>query len=215
MTIVWGLLSGILVVGVGYFFGSIPWGLLIGKFNGLDIRKHGSGNIGATNVRRVLGRDWGMACFALDFLKGLVPVLIATSIGTQTAIGPELGRLLAAAAAVIGHIFPFWLRFRGGKGVATTIGALIAVAPWPVIVSLLTWLGMFRLSRYVSIASLSAALMLPLSYLALRATKGMCVFTPTLVLLIILAVLIIVRHQGNIRRLRDGTEHRFDRKISA
>jgi glycerol-3-phosphate acyltransferase PlsY len=197
------------VVAFGYFIGSTPWGLLIGKFNGLDIRRHGSGNIGATNVRRVLGRDWGLACFALDFLKGLLPVLLVGSWidgGTGTR---ELAKLLAAGAAVLGHVFPFWLRFRGGKGVATTIGALLAVALWPVIVCLAVWVGMFYTSHYVSVASLSAAVALPLAHIVLNGGQA---FGPTLVLLAALAALIIVRHRANIRRLLEGTEHRFGHK---
>lgn len=194
------------VVVFSYLVGSIPWGLLIGKFNGLDIRRHGSGNIGATNVRRVLGRDWGFACFGLDFLKGLTPVLLCQS---WTGNGNELAGLLAAAAAVCGHVFPVWLQFKGGKGVATTIGAVAAVAFWPVIICLLAWVGMFYLSRYVSVASIAAAVTLPLAHLVL---KGGAAFGPTLVLLLALAGLIVLRHRSNIRRLIEGTEHRFGQK---
>lgn len=195
------------VIAFAYLAGSIPWGLLIGKFNGLDIRRHGSGNIGATNVRRILGRDWGYACFALDFLKGLVPVLLCARWVEGGARTVELAQLLAAAAAVCGHVFCCWIRFRGGKGVATTIGALFAVAFWPVIVCLLAWVGMFYLSRYVSVASLSAAVALPIAHVIQKGTYG-----PTLILLLALAALIIVRHRANIRRLMDGTEHRFGHK---
>lgn len=194
------------VVVFSYVVGSTPWGLLIGKFNGLDIRRHGSGNIGATNVRRVLGRDWGVACFALDFLKGLIPVLIFRNWAGE---GNEMPGLLAAAATVCGHVFPFWLRFKGGKGVATTVGALVAVAFWPVIICLVAWVVMFYLSHYVSVASLVAAAVLPLAHLILRRSDA---FGPTLVLLIALAGLIVVRHRSNIRRLIEGTEHRFGQK---
>jgi glycerol-3-phosphate acyltransferase PlsY len=196
-------------VALGYVVGSTPWGLLIGKFNGLDIRRHGSGNIGATNVRRVLGRDWGITCFALDFLKGLVPVLLCASWAAEGTRAAELAKLLAAGSAVLGHVFPFWLRFKGGKGVATTIGALLAVAFWPVVICLVVWLAMFYLSRYVSVASLSAAVALPVAHIALR--RG-AAFGPTLVLLLALAALIVVRHRANIRRLIEGTEHRFGHK---
>ncbi|MBT3287609.1 MAG: glycerol-3-phosphate 1-O-acyltransferase PlsY [Victivallales bacterium] len=195
------------VIVFAYLAGSIPWGLLIGKFNGLDIRRHGSGNIGATNVRRILGRDWGYSCFALDFLKGLVPVLLCGQWVEGGSATVELAQLLAAAAAVCGHVFCCWIKFRGGKGVATTIGALFAVAFWPVIVCLLAWVGMFYLSRYVSVASLSAAVALPIAHIIQKGTFG-----PTLILLLALAALIIVRHRANIRRLMEGTEHRFGHK---
>jgi glycerol-3-phosphate acyltransferase PlsY len=157
----------------------------------------------------VLGRDWGLTCFALDFLKGLVPVLLAGYWVDSSTQANELARLLAAGSAVLGHVFPFWLRFKGGKGVATTIGALLAVALWPVVICLLVWLGMFYLSRYVSVASLSAAVALPVAHIILKGGQG---FGPTLVLLVALAVLIIVRHRTNIRRLLEGTEHRFGHK---
>ncbi len=204
--------SGLLVIALAYLCGSIPWGLLIGRLNGLDIRAQGSGNIGATNVRRVLGRNWGIACFILDFLKGLVPVLVCGSLGGRLPIGGESARLLAAAAAVSGHVFPVWLRFRGGKGVATTIGAVLAVAPWSVLVALAAWMVLFHTTRYVSVASLSAAVMLPLGYVAARGIRGRPCWTPTLVLLLVLATLIVLRHRTNIKRLCEGTENRFERK---
>jgi glycerol-3-phosphate acyltransferase PlsY len=199
------------VVILSYAIGSIPWGLLIGKFNGLDIRRHGSGNIGATNVRRVLGRDWGYACFALDFLKGLAAVQVGLRLasGSSGPLGVELAGLFAAAAVVAGHVFPFWLRFKGGKGVATSIGALVAIAFWPVFFCLLAWVAMFYLSRYVSVASLSAAAVLPVAHIVLKRGDA---FGPTLVLLLALAALIVFCHRSNIRRLIEGTEHRFGQK---
>ena len=107
------LLSSLIVLALSYLAGSIPWGYVIGKFNGLDIRQHGSGNIGATNVRRVLGRGWGSACFVLDFLKGLLPVLfIGAKLGAALSLSPEFGKILAAAGAVGGHVWPVWLGFR-------------------------------------------------------------------------------------------------------
>jgi len=199
------------VVILSYLIGSIPWGLLIGKFNGLDIRRHGSGNIGATNVRRVLGRDWGYACFALDFLKGLAAVQLSLSLanGSSGTLVAELAGLFAAGAVVAGHVFPAWLRFKGGKGVATSIGALVAIAFWPVICCLLAWVVMFYLSRYVSVASLAAAVTLPVAHLVLKRGDA---FGPTLVLLLALAALIVFCHRSNIRRLIQGTEHRFGQK---
>ena len=195
---------------VGYGCGSVPFALLVGKFNGIDIRKYGSGNVGATNVRRVLGRGWGRFCFFMDVAKGLVPVL-AVSLLTPLSAGSILA-VLAAAAAVAGHIFPFWLRFRGGKGVATTIGALLILAPLPVLIALLGWVAVYYGSRYVSLASLTAAAALPVSAHALQLGSEISYDRSVLVLLWLLALLIVVRHRSNIARLLQGTEHRFEAK---
>lgn len=213
MQVVWVVLSAGLVAGLSYLVGSIPWGFLIGKFNGLDIRYHGSGNIGATNVRRVLGRDWGGLCFAADLLKGLLPVIcFGLLLSARTSLSPEYGKLLAAAGAVAGHVWPFWLGFKGGKGVATSIGALLAVSWVAVVIALITWLVVFYSVRYVSLASLAAAVMLPVGFALLRVVRGETPWGPTLVLLLVLAALIIVRHRSNLKRLLQGTEHRFERK---
>lgn len=214
MQIPWVALSAAIVVVLSYVAGSIPWGFLIGKFNGLDIRYHGSGNIGATNVRRVLGRDWGILCFVLDFLKGLLPVLlIGIHCGGAMAVGAEYGGLLAAAATVCGHIWPFWLKFKGGKGVATTIGAVLAVAPLSVLIALISWVVLFYTFRYVSVASLGAAAMLPVGCIIVALVRGGAVLSPTLGLLVLLAGVIVFRHRSNLQRLINGTEYRFDRKV--
>ena len=204
------LLGSALVFGLAYLAGSVPWGFFIGKLKGLDIRAHGSGNIGATNVRRVLGRKWGALCLALDFLKGLLPVvLIGAPLGGVFALTPEWGRILAAGGAVVGHVWPVWLGFKGGKGVATTVGALLAVSWLAVLLCLCTWLAVFYPTRYVSVASLCAAVMLPLGHVISGLVRGHAILTPSLGLLVLLAALIVVRHRGNIRRLREGTEYRF------
>lgn len=197
-----------------YLIGSIPWGFLIGKFNGIDIRRYGSRNIGATNVLRVLGKGWGYFCFLLDFLKGAVPVFIVQSninIDTEPWVP-----VIAAAAVVFGHVFPVYLGFRGGKGVATTIGVLLALAPLPLLGCLIAWLVVFQLTRYVSLASCVAAAMFPLLGILQRfdnAWRGGKAdpSTPTLCLLFILGAIIIYRHKDNLQRLRNGTENRFDR----
>ncbi len=204
--------KGLFAVLLAYGVGSIPWGFLIGKFNGMDIRRYGSRNIGATNVRRVLGRDWGIMCFVLDFLKGLLPVLFACWLDGGDSTSHGYIPILAAAATVAGHIWPFTLKFKGGKGVATTIGALLALAPWPILITLLTWCAVFYLSRYVSLASLSAALMLPCSAVVIRLFRGTLPSWPTIVLLAALAALIIVRHRSNLIRLWQKTEYRFQPK---
>jgi glycerol-3-phosphate acyltransferase PlsY len=204
------LFSSFVVLALSYLAGSVPWGYVIGKFKGMDIRHHGSGNIGATNVRRVLGRDWGAACLALDFLKGLLPVLfIGAKLGPALSLSPEFGQILAAAGAVGGHVWPVWLGFKGGKGVATTIGALLAVSWLAVVICVGTWLVVYFLTHYVSVASLSAAVMLPLGYIISGVLRDHAIFTSSLGLLVLLAALIIFRHRSNIQRLRDGTEYRF------
>ncbi len=201
-----------MALGMGYLFGSIPSGFLIGKINRIDLRKCGSGNIGATNVRRILGKKWAILCFVLDFLKGLVPVLIIANVLSGENGQEALFPVLAAGAAVAGHVWPFTLKFKGGKGVATTIGALLALAPWSVLIALITWIGIFYLVRYVSLASILAAVMLPLTAAVERILRGNEPPVSIMVLLVLLAVVILVRHKSNIKRLLAGEEYRFERK---
>ncbi len=143
-----------------YLVGAIPFGFLIGKMKGLDIRQHASGNTGATNLTRAAGRKWGILCFILDFGKGALPVLFAVMLSAEQEllILPEL----TAAAAVVGHVWPVYLRFKGGKGVATTLGALLILSPWAILVAALIWFVIFQSSRYVSLASMVAAVSLPI-----------------------------------------------------
>ena len=206
------LTSGLLVFVLSYLCGSLPSGYLIGKFNGIDIRQYGSHNIGATNVRRVLGRDWSFICFALDFLKGLLPVIfIGHSLGGRLAIGAGFGGIIAAIAAVLGHIFPIWLKFKGGKGVATSLGVVSGIAFIPVLVGGITWLIVFHFSRIVSLASMIAVTVIALVALVMLFASG-AIGWPGVILLIIIAALVIIRHKDNINRLRDGTEGKFEKK---
>ena len=206
------IISGLSVLFWSYLIGSIPNGYLLGKFNGLDIRRHGSRNIGATNVRRILGRPWGIACFILDFLKGLIPVMvIGHMIASDWAIGAGYGGLIAAIGAVLGHVFPVWLMFRGGKGVATSLGVVCGLAPLSFIVGILFWL----LSYYViyrgvvSFASMVAVLMMAVSSLVFKLTIFKHFSWVTIFLLFFLAIIVIIRHRENIQRLLDGTENSF------
>jgi glycerol-3-phosphate acyltransferase PlsY len=194
-----------------YLFASVPWGLVIGRVKGIDIRKHGSGNIGATNVTRVLGKNSGRLCFLLDFLKGLLPVLIVIYLGRKGLIetGNCLPQAVAAFGAVCGHVWSVYLKFKGGKGVATSAGALILLAPLPLIISGVLWALVFFPTRYVSLASIVSVLALPMaalfcSWLGLYPLPG-----AVLLLLSVLALLSIMRHMGNIKRLLNGTENRF------
>ena len=206
------IISGLSVLFWSYLIGSIPNGYLIGKFNGLDIRRHGSRNIGATNVRRILGRPWGIACFILDFLKGLIPVMvIGHVIASDWAIGAGYGGLIAAIGAVLGHVFPVWLMFRGGKGVATSLGVVCGLAPLAFLIGILFWL----LSYYViyrgvvSFASMVAVLMMAVSSLVFKLTIFKHFSWVTIFLLFFLAIIVIIRHRENIKRILEGTENSF------
>ena len=195
-----------------YLLGTVPFGFLIGRLKGMDIRQHGSGNIGATNLTRLAGRKWGILCFVLDFTKGSGPVLTATILFNNDT-GHSLIPVLTAAAAVAGHVWPVWLGFKGGKGVATALGAILILSPWATVGAGAAWLAVFQLTRYVSLASIVAAVVLPLSYFAstrwLTETGGA---EPALAgLLTALALFIIWRHRENIQRLASGKEHRFNR----
>ena len=206
------IISGFSVLFWSYLIGSIPNGYMMGKFNGLDIRRHGSKNIGATNVRRILGRPWGIACFILDFLKGLIPVMvIGHMIASNWAIGAGYGGLIAAIGAVLGHVFPVWLMFRGGKGVATSLGVVCGLAPLAFLVGILVWLlSYYVLYRgVVSVASMLAILMMAVSSLIFKMTIFPHLSWVTIFLLFLLAIIVIVRHRENIKRLLEGTESSF------
>ena len=200
----------IAIILFAYFLGSIPFGYIIGKFNGIDIRTVGSKNIGATNVTRCVGKKAGKLCFALDFLKGMLPVLIA-----QLFKMPEYCVLAALVASILGHVFPIYLKFKGGKGVSTAAGAVMALAPLPLLTALVVWVVVFTVSRYVSLASITAAAVLPVvAWIFTVAGVGSASARslPALILLTAIAVLAIMRHRSNIQRLLDGTESRFGKK---
>ena len=197
-----------------YLLGSIPFGYLVGKIGGIDIRKIGSGNIGATNVVRVLGKRYGYPVFVLDFLKGFGAVKISISIATDARLewgSPEIFGVLAAVASVIGHSFPVWLKFRGGKGVATSAGALFGLVPLAALIAVVIWLLVFWFTRYVSVASLVTAVALPLVILImtrLNQIQGNALFYSSLGI----AAVVIWRHRSNFSRLMRGSEPRFTRK---
>ncbi len=192
-----------------YLLGSVPFGLLIGRSRGIDIREHGSGNIGATNVLRVLGKPLGITTFFLDALKGYLPVAAGAWAAASSGLAaPETLGALCGLAAILGHNFPIFLGFKGGKGVATSAGALLGIAPAAVGVGLAAWALVFFTSRYVSLASIIAAAVIGGAGWWLYGGDG--VLVPAL--LTLLALLIVWRHRGNIRRLLNGTENRFQRK---
>jgi glycerol-3-phosphate acyltransferase PlsY len=201
----------LIALAIGYVIGATPFGYLAGRMRGLDIRQHGSGNIGATNALRVLGKPIGLTVFALDFLKGLVAVLICKALPLTSGFGgPDLAGVAAAIGVILGHNFTFWLGFKGGKGIATSGGVLVALVPVTALVGIATWVTFFFASRYVSLASLAAAVSLPLSTgTALAIGRG----SPVMFAFTLLAcVMAFVRHKTNIQRLLNGTEPRFQRK---
>lgn len=213
---------GIAAVGMvgGYLVGAIPFGLLVGRLKGVDIRRHGSGNIGATNVGRVLGRGYGIAVFALDTLKGLLPVALAgyalsRSAGAAPGAAVHLLWVGVATACILGHMFPVYLGFKGGKGVATSLGALLGIYPyftWPGLLAFALWLVVTGTSRYVSVGSVTAAAAFPIMFAVLDrsgwwgAAGGLW---PLHVFAVTVAILVIYRHRSNLRRLAEGTESRI------
>ena len=205
-------LAGVLLG--SYLLGSIPFGYVAGKIRGVDIRKIGSGNIGATNVVRTLGKRYGYPVFVLDFLKGFGAVKISMSIATDARPewgSPEIFGILAAIASVIGHSFPVWLKFRGGKGVATSAGALFGLIPLAALIGIVIWVLVFWFTRYVSVASVVAAATLPLVILImtrLNQIHGNALFYSSLGL----AAVVMWRHRSNFSRLMHGSEPRFTRK---
>ncbi len=203
-----------------YLLGSIPFGLLISRLRGIDIRAHGSGNIGATNVWRVLGPRWGLLTFALDAAKGFCAVRAAQHLARVYAKPPvpedyfAYAALFAALACILGHSFPMWLRFRGGKGVATSLGVLIAMVPALAVgVVLGLWAVVFGVWRYVSLASIVAALALPIT-VGLLLHFDLMEGRPYLAFSCAAAFLVIRRHRENIQRLFAGTENRFGKKAA-
>ncbi|MEN3940910.1 glycerol-3-phosphate 1-O-acyltransferase PlsY [Prosthecobacter sp. SYSU 5D2] len=198
----------------GYLSGAMPFGYWAGKLKGLDIRQHGSGNIGATNAIRVLGKGIGIPVFILDALKGWLPVwLVASFLGEQN-VAQEIvsaGAVVAGLAAVLGHMFTFWLGFKGGKGVATTAGVLLGIAPVAMLGGLVVWLLFFFTLRYVSLASMMAGVGVVATMVVVMAREGRWDWV-MLAFGVLIMVLVIVRHRANIGRILAGTEPKGGRK---
>lgn len=198
---------------LSYLLGAIPFGLLFAWAKGVDIRTVGSCNIGATNVFRSVSKTLGILTFILDALKGLAPALLFPKVVMWAGQGEPalwLG-LLFGASAIIGHTWPVYIGFKGGKGVATSAGALIGIAPAAAGIGLLTWALLFAATRYVSVASIAAALVVPVA--GWWRYRGQGVALP--IALTALGLLIVWRHKKNIQRLVNGTEHRFGKARAA
>ncbi|HEX9047646.1 MAG TPA: glycerol-3-phosphate 1-O-acyltransferase PlsY [Verrucomicrobiae bacterium] len=208
-----------LVALAAYLLGSIPFGFLAAKAKGIDIRSVGSGNIGATNAMRVLGKPIGIAVLVLDALKGFVaayvlPTLVLRVVLRNTeTVNPFVVdqiltlEILAGIFAVLGHNYTCWLKFKGGKGIATTAGVYLALAPWAVLIALVVFIVAVFATRYISVGSISAAIALP---------AAVWIMSPQNILLGIvttaLGALAIYKHKSNIQRLKAGTENRFGKK---
>ena len=223
-------MTGLLIVGAwfvaGYLAGSIPFGWLIGKMRGVDIREHGSRNIGATNCGRVCGWPWGVLAFALDVAKGFVPVFTATLWLPDLVGGPFYGTVfentgarwvivllvtLTAVGPILGHTLPVWLKFRGGKAVATSLGVLLGMPIlWGVALAALgIWVVVVLATGYVSVASSVAAIALGAVYLYAQRDLAWGENVAVTVFVLLLVVLVLVRHGSNYRRLLQGTENRI------
>ena len=191
---------------IGFLLGSIPTGLLIGRARGVDLRTQGSKNIGATNAFRVLGPKWGGLVFALDVVKGLVAVLLTRQFGPSFGASPSAvltAALAAGVAAILGHVFTPWLRFKGGRGVATSLGVFLGIVPVPTALAFALWVILLLVSKRVSVGSIGAALAYPFLVYALATGVPRGIVTAVTAAV---ALLVILRHTANIRRLLSGTE---------
>ena len=205
-----------------YLLGSVPSGLLISKSQGLDVREHGSKNIGATNVWRVMGKKWGLLAFLCDTAKGWLAVTLGVALATcfpvtehllhgytmSHPLPPDFAGITAALGCILGHNFPVWLRFKGGKGVATSLGVIIGMMPLAALLTFVVWGVVFKISRYVSLASIVAAVVLPLIVIVMF-FLGWIHGWANFYFAVAAAALVIKRHTPNIQRLRTGTELRF------
>jgi glycerol-3-phosphate acyltransferase PlsY len=204
-----------------YLLGAVPFAFLIAWAHGKDLRTIGSGNIGATNLARAVGRKWGYVCFALDVLKGLAPMaIVGAVIGVPENAGFLSLWLLVGIAAILGHVFPVYLRFKGGKGVATSFG--VALGLWPyftlcALIALVVWIVVVLIWHYISLASICAAVAFPialvLGILAVPSWHSRSLW-PLLIAAVVIPILVIVRHRENIRRLAAGTESRVRSRTS-
>jgi len=205
-----------------YLLGSIPFGLLIAKAHGRDLRSIGSGNIGATNVSRALGRKWAYLCFLLDVLKGTVPMLATLSFARALSTQSQTERvvllwlwLAVGCAAILGHIFPIYVKFRGGKGVATSFGVALGLWPYYTICAsfaIAIWVVVVLIWRYVSLASITASVTFPLVLIIAIVLKPGWDFVslwPLLIAATAIPLMVIIRHRENIKRLLAGTESKI------
>lgn len=201
-------LSYLLVAIAAYLLGSLPTGFLVARAKGIDIRTVGSGNIGATNAMRVLGKPAGIAVLLVDALKGYAACTVLVNVSRQFLTPPdvELLRIVAGIAAVLGHNYTCWLRFKGGKGIATSAGVYLALAPAAIGIALAVFVVATLLTRYVSVGSIAAAIALPTAVWFQSNSLTLQIVTTAL------GLMAILKHRKNIQRLMAGTENRFGKK---
>ncbi len=190
-----------------YLAGAIPFGFIVGKIRGIDIRNYGSKNIGATNVIRVIGKKEGILVFILDFLKGFFPVYFLVR------LSPYLG-IVAAFATILGHITTPFLKFKGGKGMATGFGAMVGIAPFSVLLAFVIWIIIASLTKIVSLASIIAAVFFPVFLYIMRFSGAKEYSLPVFIFSIFVSILIISRHYSNIKRLLKGEEPKISLKTT-
>jgi len=206
------ILAGVALL--AYLLGSLPTGYITGRLVGVDIRKVGSGNVGATNVTRVLGKRFGYPVFLVDFAKGLAAVMLAVIMAKAAQSRAQFVDLCAAIGAIcslMGHSYSIWLGFRGGKGVATLMGALFGINWITALIVCVVWIVVFEATRYVSLASIAAAVALPIAVAIMLFLKELPTPIP-LYFSFCLGAIVVLRHRSNLSRLVKGTEPRFVRK---
>jgi len=203
MAALFGFLGFVLLA---YVVGGASFALLAGKLAGIDLRKHGSGNLGATNVVRVLGRPIGFTVFALDVAKGFVPAFFFPRLSPAVPLGVIHPSIVFGVAAILGHVFPFYLGFKGGKGVATTTGVLLALAPAAFGVGIAVWLACLFAFRYVSLASVAMAVAFPTTLVLLDPERALGDEISVTVAVVLVCALLVWRHRGNLKRIAAGTE---------
>ncbi len=198
-------MSYLLAILSGYILGSLPFSYWLGKIRGVDLRKVGSGNVGATNLARTVGKEWGIMGFLLDMGKGVTAVILARSIHAwlTPSLDLSLFQILGGISAICGHNWSFFLRFKGGKGVATSTGVFLGLAPVPLLYAAGVWVLILIISGYVSLASILASLSLPLWMWWMKSSPSLIILGG------LISLLIIVRHRENIKRLIRGKENRF------
>lgn len=209
-------MTSIALILIAYYIGSISFALLIAKAHGVDLRAVGSGNLGATNLSRACGKKWAYICFVLDVLKGFIPVIAAKLlIIPQKPTAPILAVWLAVgSAAILGHIFPFYLKFKGGKGVATSFGVVLGIWPYysvPGIIAFIIWAVVVYIWKYISLGSVIAAGVFPVIIIILTALLPKWHFNilwPLILAAIILCILVIYLHRSNIQRIINGRENK-------
>ena len=202
----------ILAILIGYLLGSLSFGAIVAKYKNIDIFKAGSGNPGATNVKRVIGHFWGNIVFILDFFKGylavliaslIIPLLLADNPNYDTSLIDRF-KVLTLFAAIIGHSFSIYIGFRGGKGVATTMGGLMFIMYKVLLVGLIAWIICFLISRIVSLSSIIFSLSLPISVSIIYPNSKIYFY-----LTVIISLIVVIRHYENIKRMIFKKEHRF------